>query len=156
MNRTTHILNAINDRLNQLDFTIYRTWKIEQFNEYDFPYCHARVLGESTEIPEYEDGYGSQGVTSLRIDVIVGYGIDSDTSNEGLFENEEAERIHQVRQHLDNGGFVIDDYEDTKEQVQIGQLQCVGYSGVTMDNTETKGVSVIGFLLNFQAIKKYD
>ncbi len=155
MNRTTHITNSIYRRLSELtDFAMIRAWDISKFSEYDFPYCHVRITGETSDVTnEYENGSGSNETVTPRIEIVVGYSIDRDTEGLGLFADEEAERLHQVRQWLDNVGWNIEDYEDSLEQVFFDKLRYAGYNGITQDGTETKGVSVLGFTVNFQAVK---
>lgn len=155
MNRTTHTLNSINTRLGGIQgLNILRVWRVDKCFEYDFPYCHVRILGETSGITnEYENGTGSNEDTTPRIEIVIGYSIDRDTEEEGLFAIAEAEMVHQIRQWLDNPEWVVEDYADLREQVFFDSVRYQGYSGVTEDATETKGVSVIGFVVNFQSVK---
>lgn len=155
MNRTSHIIESIQKRISNLsDYTILEVWDITKFSEYDFPYCHARIISETSDVTnEYENATGSNETITQRIEIIVGYAIDRDTEYEGLFAIEEAERIHEIRQWLDNVGYAVEDYADRFEQVYFSRLRYAGYNGVTQDGTETKGVSVLGFTVNYQAIK---
>lgn len=155
MNRTQHITNSVNDRLSQLEeYTVLKVWEIAKFNEYQFPYVHARILGEQARsAADYEDDSNSSDLVDLRVEIIVGYSIDRDEDQEGLFAAEEAERIHEVRQWLDNYGYTVEDYQDRGEWVNFHPFNYSGYQGITMDATETKGVSVLALTLPFQVVK---
>lgn len=155
MNRTTHTLNSINTRLGQIQgLNILRVWRVDKCFEYDFPYCYARILGEQAGITnEYENGSGSNEDTTPSIEIVIGYSIDRDTDGEGLFAQAEAELVHKIRQWLDNPEWVVEDYADLREQVFYDSVRYTGYNGVTEDATETKGVSAMGFVVNFQAVK---